>query len=96
MAEAYQKGTLIRRYQRFKSDVRLRNGHVLTALCPNTGNILACSEPGRTVYLSRQNRPERKLKYTWELTHMPASRVGVNTGVPNRLVVAKILHVNLD
>ena len=80
------EGILIRRYQRFKADVRLRNGHVVTALCPNTGSMLACSEPGRTVYLSRQNRPERKLKYTWELIDMPTSLVGVNTGIPNRLV----------
>lgn len=84
------RGTLIRRYQRFKADVRLRNGHIVTALCPNTGSMLACSEPGRTVYLSRQNRPERKLKYTWELIDMPTSLVGVNTGVPNRLVKESI------
>jgi len=85
------KGTLIRRYQRFKADVKLRNGHVVTALCPNTGSMLACSEPGRPVYLSRQNRPERKLKYTWELIEMPTSLVGVNTGVPNRIVKEFIL-----
>lgn len=84
------KGTLIRRYQRFKADVRLRNGHIVTALCPNTGSMLTCSEPGRTVYLSRQNRPERKLKYTWELIDMPTSPVGVNTGVPNKLVKESI------
>jgi sugar fermentation stimulation protein A len=45
-----------------------------------------CSEPGRTVYLSRHNNPKRKLKYTWELIEMPTSLVGVNTMVPNRLV----------
>ena len=80
------KGTLIKRYKRFKADVKLGNGHIVTALCPNTGSMRSCSEPGRTVYLSRHNRPDRKLKYTWELIEMPTSLVGVNTGIPNKLV----------
>ena len=84
------KGTLIKRYKRFKADVKLRNGHTVTALCPNTGSMKSCSEPGRTVYLSRHNRPDRKLKYTWELIEMPTSLVGVNTGIPNKLVKKSI------
>jgi sugar fermentation stimulation protein A len=87
----FLQGTLIKRYQRFKADVRLRNGHVVTALCPNTGSMLGCSEPGRTVYLSRHNRPARKLKYTWEMIEMPTSLVGINTLVPNRLVKTAII-----
>jgi len=84
------KGTLIKRYKRFIADIKLTSGHVVTALCPNTGSMRSCSEPGRTVYLSRHNRPERKLKYTWELIEMPTSLVGVNTGIPNKLVKESI------
>ncbi len=84
------KGTLIKRYKRFKADVKLGNGHIVTALCPNTGSMRSCSEPGRTVYLSRHNRPDRKLKYTWELIEMPTSLVGINTGIPNKLVKKSI------
>ena len=84
------KGTLIKRYKRFKADVKLSNGHIVTAHCPNTGSMKSCSESGRTVYLSKHNRPERKLKYTWELIEMPTSLVGVNTGIPNRLVKKSI------
>ena len=80
------QGTLIRRYQRFKADVRLRNGHVVTAHCPNSGSMLGCSEPGRPVYLSRHNNPGRRLKYTWEMIEMPSSLVGVNTLIPNLVV----------
>jgi sugar fermentation stimulation protein A len=80
------QGTLIRRYKRFLADVKLRNGHVVTAHCPNSGSMHTCSEPGRPVYLSRHNDPRRKLRYTWEIIHMPDSLVGVNTLVPNRLV----------
>jgi sugar fermentation stimulation protein A len=85
------KGTLIKRYKRFMADVRLRNGHVVTAHCPNSGSMEACCEPGRPVFLSRHNTPGRRLKYTWEMIEMPGSLVGVNTSVPNRLARAAIL-----
>ncbi|MBW2116375.1 MAG: DNA/RNA nuclease SfsA [Deltaproteobacteria bacterium] len=85
------RGTLIKRYKRFMADVKLRNGHVVTAHCPNSGSMMECSEPGSKVYLSRHNNPKRKLKYTWEMIEMPSSLVGVNTMVPNRLVRASIL-----
>ena len=84
------EGTLSRRYKRFLADVRLKNGHLVTAHCPNSGSMLACSEPGRPVYLSRHNNPKRRTKYTWELIAMPTSLVGVNTLVPNRLVMASV------
>jgi sugar fermentation stimulation protein A len=85
------QGTLIKRYKRFMSDVKLKNGHVVTAHCPNSGSMVECSEPGRTVYLSRHNNRKRKLKYTWEMIEMPSSLVGVNTMVPNQLVRASVL-----
>ena len=85
------QGVLVKRYKRFMADVKLRNGHLITAHCPNSGGMLTCCEPGRPVYLSRHNNPKRKLKYTWEIIHMPGSLVGVNTMVPNRLVHAAIL-----
>jgi sugar fermentation stimulation protein A len=72
------------------ADVRLKNGHVITAHCPNSGSMKGCSEPGRPVRISRQNSPKRRLKYTWEMIHMGTSWVGVNTLVPNRLVRASI------
>jgi sugar fermentation stimulation protein A len=80
----------MKRHKRFLADVKLRNGHIVTAHCPNSGSMAECSEPGRTVYLSRHNNPKRKLKYTWEMIDMPTSLVGVNTMVPNRLVKASI------
>ena len=79
-------GTLIKRYKRFLADVRLADGRVVTAHCPNSGTMKACSTPGRPVYLSFHDNPKRKLKYTWEIIEMPDSLVGVNTLIPNRLV----------
>ena len=83
-------GTLIKRYKRFLADVKLKDGTVVTAHCPNTGSMKGCSEPGRPVYLSFHDNPKRKLKYTWELIEMPTSLVGVNTLVPNRLVFESV------
>jgi sugar fermentation stimulation protein A len=85
------EGTLVKRYKRFMADVKLRNNHVVTAHCPNSGSMKACCEPGRTVYLTRHNKPSRRLKYTWEMIDMGTSLVGVNTIVPNRLTKAAVL-----
>jgi sugar fermentation stimulation protein A len=85
------KGILLQRYKRFMVDVKLNNGHTVTAHCPNTGSMHTCCEPGRPVYLSRHNNRNRLLPYTFELIEMPSSLVGVNTAVPNRLVKEAIL-----
>lgn len=82
------EGTLIRRYKRFLADVRLKDGSMVTAHCPNSGSMTTCSEPGRPVFISKSDNPKRKLSYTWELIDMGSSLVGVNTNVPNRLVKA--------
>jgi sugar fermentation stimulation protein A len=83
-------GTLIKRYKRFLADVKLHDGRIVTAHCPNTGSMKGCSEPGRPVYLSFHDNPKRKLRYTWELIDMPDSLVGINTLIPNRLVFESI------
>jgi len=83
-------GTLVKRYKRFMADVKLADGEVVTAHCPNSGSMRECCEPGRPVHLSFHDNPKRKLKYTWELIEMPTSIVGINTLIPNRLVAESI------
>ena len=90
------KGSLIKRYKRFLADVRLEDGRIVTAHCPNSGSMKACCEPDRPVYLSYHDNPKRKLKYTWELIHMPTSMVGVNTQIPNRLTAHAIQSGDVD
>ena len=85
-------GRLIKRYKRFLADVELESGQMVTAHCPNSGSMAACSKPGQPVFLSSHNNPKRKLKYTWEMIQMPESLVGVNTLVPNRLVKHAIVN----
>jgi sugar fermentation stimulation protein A len=89
------KGVLIKRYKRFLADVKLDNGEIITAHCPNSGRMIECSEPGSNVYLSYHDNPKRKLQYTWELIKMPSSLVGVNTNIPNLLVFNTIKDGNI-
>lgn len=88
------EGTLLRRYKRFLADVELASGGTVTAACPNTGSLLGCCEPGSRVWLSESDSPTRKYRHTWELVEARASGravlVGINTGLPNRLVAEAI------
>ena len=90
------RGKLIRRYKRFLTDVELDGGEVVTATCPNTGSMMGLLEPGNPVWLSVSDNPKRKYKHTWEMVEAKnpggmAARVGLNTGLPNRLVEEAIL-----
>ena len=83
--------TLIKRYKRFLADVTLADGSIVTAHCPNTGSMKTCGKEGDTVYLSHNDDPKRKLKYTWELTKTDGGFIGVNTHRPNAIVKEALL-----
>lgn len=80
------EGKLINRYKRFLADIKLDNGKLITAHCPNSGSMKACDYPGSPVLFSKSDNPKRKLKYTWELVLIKGTWVGINTMHPNRLV----------
>ncbi len=79
-------GQLIQRYKRFLADVRLEDGSVVTAHTTNTGSMKTCWEPGDRVLLEPAANPDRKLKFTWLAVERPGGWVGVETGMPNRVV----------
>ena len=84
-------GTLLKRYKRFLADIELDGGQVVTAHTPNTGSMLGCCEPGSRVWLSDSGNPERKYPLSWELVETtPGVLVGINTGLPNKLVIEGI------
>ena len=85
-ANALLRATLIKRYKRFLADATLEDGTKITAHCPNTGSMKTCGSPGDIIYLSHDDNPKRKLKYTWELTETKAGFIGVNTQRPNQIV----------
>ena len=78
-------GTLIRRYKRFLADVKLEDGSVITAHCPNTGRMTTCAEPGWRVALSDSKNPKRKYRFTWELVHNGQCWICMNTGRANEV-----------
>ncbi|WP_257304140.1 DNA/RNA nuclease SfsA [Geothrix campi] len=79
-------GTLLLRYKRFLADVRLEDGSIVTAHTTNTGSMKTCWEPGDRVLLEPSANPDRKLKFTWLVVERPGGWVGVETGMPNRVV----------
>lgn len=84
------KGTLIKRYKRFLSDIELEDGTVVTAHCANSGSMMGLKEPGYNVWLSESDNPKRKLKYSWELVETETAMVGINTSHPNKIVTQAI------
>lgn len=83
-------GKLIKRYKRFLADVELENGEIVTAHCANSGRMTECQGENWPVLLSPQNKPERKLKFTWELVHNGQCWICVNTQHANEVAFEAI------
>jgi sugar fermentation stimulation protein A len=84
------RGTLVKRYKRFLSDVELADGTLVTAHCANPGAMLGLTEPGSEVWLSPAANPARKLKYSWEMIRVGDHLVGINTSHPNAIVAEAV------
>ena len=78
------KGKLIKRYKRFFTDIKLSK-KVVIAHCPNTGSMKGLLDVGNKVFLSKNNNPKRKLKYTLEIIKVKKNLVGVNTHFANKI-----------
>tara|TARA_B100002052_G_scaffold284397_1_gene296227 strand:- start:205 stop:891 length:687 start_codon:yes stop_codon:yes gene_type:complete len=79
------KGKLIKRYKRFFADIEVNN-KIVTAHCPNTGSMMGLLDENNEVWITHQNDPKRKLKYTLEMIKVNKKLVGVNTHRANRIV----------
>ncbi|MDA7780536.1 DNA/RNA nuclease SfsA [Candidatus Pelagibacter sp.] len=78
------KGKLIKRYKRFFTDVKVGE-ETITAHCPNTGSMKGLLDEGNEVYVSKNDDPKRKLKYTLEIIKVKKNLVGVNTHFANKI-----------
>ena len=79
-------GRLLRRYQRFLTDVELDDGRIVTAHTPNTGSMMQCAVPGHRVLISAAENPLRKLPWTLELIEVSGHWVDTHTHRTNRVV----------
>ena len=80
------KGKLVKRYKRFFADVKL-NKEVVTAHCPNTGSMMGLLDEGNDVFISKNDDPKRKLKYTLEIIKVKKNLVGINTHFANKIAL---------
>ena len=78
------KGKLIKRYKRFFIDIKL-NKEIVVAHCPNTGSMKGLLNEGNDVYISKNDDPKRKLKYTLEIIKVKKNLIGVNTHFANKI-----------
>ena len=79
------KGKLIKRYKRFFADIKL-DQETVTAHCPNTGSMKGLLDESNEVFISKNDDPKRKLKYTLEIIKVKKNLVGVNTHFANKIV----------
>ena len=79
------KGKLIKRYKRFFADIKVNN-QIITAHCPNTGSMMGLLNEDNEAWVSKNDDPKRKLKYTLEIIKANKSLIGVNTHRANRIV----------
>ena len=79
------KGKLIKRYKRFFTDIKLNNS-IITAHCPNTGSMKGLLDEGNNVWVSKNDDPKRKLKFTLEMIEANNILIGVNTHRANKIV----------
>ena len=84
------QGTFIKRYKRFFVDIKLADGRVLTAHCPNTGSMKGLLIEGAECVFTKSDNPKRKLQYTWQFINLGSTDqplwISINTHLDNALV----------
>ena len=79
------KGKLVKRYKRFFADIKV-NKEIITAHCPNTGSMMGLLDINNEAWVTKNDDPKRKLKYTLEIIKVKNNLVGVNTHLANKIV----------
>jgi sugar fermentation stimulation protein A len=92
--EPLTSGTLLKRYKRFLSDIRLEDGAEVVAHCGNPGSMMGLAEPGSQVWLSPNRSKTAKLDWRWEIATQATAdgpvAVGINTSLANKVVEAAL------
>jgi len=93
--KALIKGKFVRRYKRFFVDVKV-NKEIIVAHCPNTGSMMGLLEENNDAWVSTNNNPKRKLKFTLQILKTSQNLVGVNTHLANKLVNEGLYNNNFQ
>ena len=80
------KGKFLKRYKRFFADVKV-NKDIITAHCANTGSMMGLLNVNNDAWVSKNDDPKRKLKYTLQVLKTADNIIGVNTHLANKLVL---------
>ena len=83
--KALIKGKFVKRYKRFFADVKV-NKSIITAHCPNTGSMMGLLNENNDAWVSKNDDPKRKLKFTLEILKSKNNLIGINTHLANKLV----------
>ena len=83
--KALIKGKFVKRYKRFFADVKV-NKSIITAHCPNTGSMMGLLDENNDAWVSKNDDPKRKLKFTLEILKSKNNLIGINTHLANKLV----------
>ncbi|RAP34067.1 DNA/RNA nuclease SfsA [Candidatus Marinamargulisbacteria bacterium SCGC AG-410-N11] len=79
-------GFFLKRYKRFFADIKLENGQIICAYCPNTGSLKSCLAENARVLVDFNPSPKRKLDYTLEFIHSGSCWIGINPQRANNIV----------
>ena len=79
------KGKLIKRYKRFFIDIKVNN-QIITAHCPNTGSMMGLLDKDNEVWVSKNDDPKRKLKYTLQIIEVNGIKFCINTHITNKII----------
>lgn len=88
-------GHLLKRHQRFFMEVMLDSGEKMVAHAPNTGSLTGVCEEGRRVLVTCEHRPTRSTRYTVQAFEIAGKWVGINTQLPNKILLASLDHPTL-
>ena len=83
------KGKLIKRYKRFFADIKVNN-QLITAHCPNTGSMMGLLDEGNEVWVSKNDNPKRKLKYSLQIIEINKKMIGINTHLTNKIILESL------
>ena len=84
--KALIKGKFVKRYKRFFADVKVIKS-IITAHCPNTGSMMWLLNENNDAWVSKNDDPKRKLKFTLEILKSKNNLIGINTHLANKLVL---------